>query len=315
MNFYFWDKDEYELAARAFDKDDPDGHIECLGRYAAFLEYRRRFDEASAMWMATYEAIMRDGEIGLDRDTLPTVINNLCTMLNKVGDYEKAIELAEPAADTYFDAGKYEITCELFMTLGHSYKKSGQPRVAVLVTQKAVNAAAMSNNDFYIALSNLQLAKFAYAEGLLEIAKYAAEVAEEKNLGIDLLPNQVTALFILGMVHLEKGQLIESEEALLKALALADHTHDMKANAMVNLGIGKLRSAMGDYKGSLKSLKKSYARHTARYKKFSVEARWLAAEITSKHIDPEKGKKMQEKARHLLSALRMEIPRVNERLF
>ena len=315
MNFYFWDQDESELAARAFDKSDPDGHVECLGRYAAFLSYRRRYDEAVTIWTAAHETILREGEMGLDSNAWPTIINCLTEALIKTRDYDKALEFAEPEAESCFELGKFAFATDLFMAAAQCHKKLGDIRKAVTVTRRAVEAANLSNLDWYMAESNLQLAKFALKADLLDIAKDAAEVADEKALNIDHFPFQTQAFCILGLVHIEKRMFIEAESALQKARAIARHTHDNKLIASVQLALGKLLSAMGDYKGAIRSLKKAYSRDVARHKKVSVEARWLAAEITSKYIDPEKGKKLQDEARHLLAAFRMETPRVNEKLF
>jgi tetratricopeptide (TPR) repeat protein len=315
MSFEFWGMDEAELLEKAFDKDDPDGRVECLGSYAAYLSQQKRHDEAVAMWQATYDEIMRVGEQDLAPDTLCQVISCFAGELTAIGEFDRALELATPAAFEAYERGLFVVASDLFVEVADAYKKSGDKRKAIMYAQRAVEAANLSNFDFGMARCNSFLAELAYDEGLMEIAVDSATVAYDKWFEMDNQHAQARALYFIGISHLGMSNFVDAEKFLLQSRALGEFLNFQGVENMTALGMGKLHAAMGDYPRALRWLKKAYKHVNNRYKEVSAEARWLAAEITAKHIDAEKGAKMQAKARALYEALKLEPPKADDKLF
>ncbi|MEN9753090.1 MAG: hypothetical protein RL670_781 [Actinomycetota bacterium] len=313
MSFDFWGMSEDELASRALAKNDEDGRIICLGRYASYLSHTRRFDEAIGLWRATYDECLPNKDS--DNATYFFVSTMFASALIDVKEYEEAHSVAIVAAEAAFEAGDYTAANDLYIDAAESKKRAGKQRECVMLAQKAVRAASLVEFAYGRARANNYLADAANDLDLNQMAADAASVAAEVFLEGENFGGYARAKYHLGNAYLGLKNYPAAEDQFREAWVLAKEAENRGGMNLAALGRGKVYAATGNYKEAVKWLKKCGKGGNFKHKEQIAEARWIAADITAKHLDPEKGKKMQAEALDLYSALKIDLPKVDETLF
>ena len=195
---------------------------------------------------ACYEAIQR----GIMRDPLYklSVLGSLGNEYWILGEYDKAIEILEEAAELSNDVLNPERLGNIYWMLSASYSAQGDSARAKRFALHSIQSYEEVGNKRQASYVHNRLGRAYIQSNQLEDAEAHLQVAHDMAHKLDDARGISEAARSLSEMHLRRKQLDEAESEAREALEAADRMHDIHQRADALLVVGEAMEARGKKK-------------------------------------------------------------------
>jgi tetratricopeptide (TPR) repeat protein len=192
-----------------------------------------------------YDAIQR----GIMRDPLfkLSVLGSLGNEYWFLGEYDKAVEILEEAAELSNDVLNPERLGNIYWMLSQSYHAQGDTGRAKRYALHSIQSYEEVGNKRQASYVHSRLGRAYIQSGQLEDAEAHLRVAHDMAHKLDDARAIVEAARSLSELHLQRQQLDEAESEAREALEAAERQHDVLQRADALLTVGEILEARGKH--------------------------------------------------------------------